>query len=264
MPDVRSPALPPSSRREDAGRRPASGRSARAGPGSGPGRSTSLGAAALAILRKDLTVELRTRESVPAMALFSITVFVLFHFGLDRDTLEGDLAAGVLWVTLLLATVLAVNRLFVAEREQGGVDGILLAPVDRTALFLAKAAALLLYLLLLELVAVPAFGLLLAPGLGGALPELVVVLLVADLGLAAIGALVAALAAETRVRELIVPLLVLPLLVPVVIAGASAAAPLLEPPQEPDGLAGWLGFLGVYDMVFILLSVAVFDFLLED
>lgn len=221
--------------------------------------------AALTILRKDLTIELRTRESVPAMALFSVTVFVLLHFGLDRDTLGGDLAAGVLWVTLLLATVLGVNRLFATEREQGGLDGVLLAPVDRTALYLAKAAALFLYLVLLELVAVPAFALLLLdPGIGGAIPELLLVLLVADLGLAAIGALVAALAAETRVRELIVPLFLLPLLVPVVIAAASASEPLLATPQETDGLGGWLAFLGLYDVVFMLISLAVFDFLVED
>jgi heme exporter protein B len=221
--------------------------------------------AALTILRKDLTIELRTRESVPAMALFSVTVFVLLHFGLDRDTLEGDLAAGVLWVTLLLATVLGVNRLFATEREQGGLDAVLLAPIDRTALYLAKAGALLLYLLLLELVAVPAFALmLLDPGIGGALPELLVVLLVADIGLAAIGALVAALAAETRVRELIVPLFLLPLLVPVVIAAASASEPLLATPQEAEGLGGWLAFLGLYDVVFMLVSLAVFDFLVED
>lgn len=222
-------------------------------------------AAALTILRKDLRIELRTRESVPAMALFSVIVFALLHFGLDRDTLQGDLAAGVLWVTLLLATVLAVNRLFVAEREQGGLDGLLLAPIDRTALFLAKAGALFLYLLVLELVAVPAFGLLLLePGLGGALPELPLVLLAADVGLAAIGALVAALAAETRMRELIVPLFLLPLLVPVAIAGASATEPLFEASQEPDGLGGWLAFLALYDTVFMLVSLAVFDFLLED
>src|SRR4051812_17194866 len=95
-----------------------------------------------ALIRKDLQLELRTREAVPAMLLFSISTFVLFHFGLDASSLEGDLAAGVLWVTLLFAAVLAINRLFVAEREQGGFDAFLLAPVDRTALFLAKAVVL--------------------------------------------------------------------------------------------------------------------------
>ena len=86
--------------------------------------------AAWAILRKDLRIELRTRESAPAMALFSLTVFVLFHFGLRRDEIDGSLASGVLWVTVLLAAVLGVNRLFAAEREGRALDGILLAPVS--------------------------------------------------------------------------------------------------------------------------------------
>ena len=89
--------------------------------------------AAVAIARKDLLVELRTKESVPAMALFAVTTFVIFHFGLDRDSLEGELAAGVLWVTLLFAAILGINRLFVAEREQGGFDGILMAPIERNS-----------------------------------------------------------------------------------------------------------------------------------
>ena len=221
--------------------------------------------AAAAILRKDLSIELRTRQSVPAMALFSVTVFVLFHFGLDRNEIEGSLASGVLWVTLLLATVLAVTRLFAAEREDGALDGVLLAPIDRTAVYLAKAAALFLYLVLLELVALPAFAvLLLGPDLTQALPELLAILLLADLGLAAVGALVAGLASETRMRELIVPLLLLPLLVPVLIAAANATKPLLMPDPATTDLGKWLGFMALYDMVFVLLAVAVFDFLLED
>ena len=220
---------------------------------------------AWAILRKDLRLELRTRESVPAMALFSLTVFVLFHFGLHRDALEGALASGVLWVTLLLATVLGVNRLFASEREGRALDGVLLAPIDRTSIYLAKAAGLFLYLVLLELVAVPAFALLLLrPGIGGAFPELIAILLLADLGLAAVGALVSGLAAEARARDLIVPLLLLPLLVPVLIAAARATEPFLAGHPGPHGLAGWLGFMGVYDTVFLLLAIAVFDYLLED
>lgn len=222
-------------------------------------------AAARTILRKDLRLELRTKESVPAMTLFTLTVYVLFHFGLDRDSLDGELAAGVLWVTLLLAAVIGVSRLFAAEREQGGIDGLLLAPVDRTSLFLAKAAALFLFLVAVEVVAVPAFGLLLlGPGLGGALPELLTILALGDVGIAAVGALVAALAAETRARELIVPLLLLPLLVPVLIACAQATEPLLRQDQGPEDLGRWLALLTLYDVVFVLLSVAVFDYLLED
>jgi heme exporter protein B len=222
-------------------------------------------AAARTILRKDLLIELRTKESVPAMVLFSITVYVLFHFGLDRNALDGDLASGVLWVTLLLAAVIGVTRLFAAEREQGGIDALLLAPVDRTALFLAKASALFLFLVVVELVAVPAYDLLLlGPGLGGTLPELPLILLLANVGIAAVGALVAALAAETRTRELIVPLLLLPLLLPLLISCAQATEPLMRTDQGPEDLGRWLGLLTLYDVVFVLVSVAVFDFLLED
>ena len=221
--------------------------------------------AALAILRKDLRVELRAREAVPAMALFAITAFVLFHFAFDRDVLDGDVAAGTLWVTLLLATVLGVNRLFVAEREQGGLEAMLLAPIDRTAIFLAKAAALFLYLVAVEVVAVPAFAvLLLGPDLLGSLPALTALLLLADLGLAAVGALVGALAAETRAREVIGPLLLLPLVVPLAIAGAQATEPLFTGAGTPEDLGRWLGLMGLYATIFVLLSVALFDFLLED
>ena len=114
-----------------------------------------------AVIRKDLRVELRTGEAVPAMLLFSVSTFVLFHFALDRASVEGELAAGVLWVTLLFAAVLGMGRLFVAEREQGGFDGFLLAPVDRTSLFVAKAAVLFAFLVAVELAAVPAFAILL-------------------------------------------------------------------------------------------------------
>ncbi len=218
-----------------------------------------------AILGKDLLLELRTKESVPAMTLFTVTVYVLFHFGLDRDSLDGELASGVLWVTLLLAAVIGVTRLFAAEREQGGIDALLLAPVDHTALFLAKAGALFLFLVAVEVVAVPAFGLLLlGPGLGGTLPELPLVLLLANAGIASVGALVSALAAETRARELIVPLLLLPLMVPLLIGSAQATEPLLRQDQGPEDLGRWLGLLTLYDVVFVLLSVAVFDYLLED
>ena len=222
--------------------------------------------AAGAILRKDLTIELRTKESVPAMTLFTVTVYVLFHFGLDRDSLDGELASGVLWVTLLLAAVIGVTRLFAAEREQGGIDALLLAPVDRTALFVAKAAALFLYLVALELVAVPAFGLLLlGPDLLDALPELLLILLLADVGLAAVGALVSALASETRARELIVPLLLLPLLVPLLIGAASATEPLLRGRRaSPEDLGRFLALLAGYDAVFLLIALAVFDYLLDD
>jgi heme exporter protein B len=221
--------------------------------------------AVAAVLAKELALELRTRESVPAMVLFSVTTYVVFHFGLDRNAIDGDLAAGVLWVTLLFAAILGINRLFVAEHEQGGFDGFLLAPVDRTALFVAKAIALFCFLCVVELFAVPAFAvLLLGPSLGQALPALVVVLLAANLGIAVVGTLVAALAIQTRARDLMVPLLALPLLVPVVLGASSATAPLLAQGGAGALPGDWLALLGLYDLLFALIAYAVFDFLLED
>jgi heme exporter protein B len=217
-----------------------------------------------AILAKDLRSELRTLQSLPAMALFSVTAFIIFRFGLDRTSLSGSLAAGVFWATLLFAAVLGVNRLFVAEREEGGFDAIRLAPIDRSALFAAKAAALLVYLLALELVAAPIFSLFFL-GSAAALPPLLAVLLLADLGLAATGTLISSMAVNSRARDLLVPLVLLPLAVPLMIAAAGATEPLLAaggPGYHRFG--AWLAVLGLYDLIFALVGYAVFDFLLED
>jgi len=219
----------------------------------------------LTVLRKDMLLELRSLETVPAMVLFSIATFVIFHFGLNRATIDGQLAAGVLTVTLLFAALLGVNRLFVAEREQGGFDAFLLAPVDRSALLVAKAAALFAFLAMLEVVAVPAFGvLLLGPSLGPPLLGLIAVLALADLALAVIGTLVSAIAVQSRARDLIGPLIGLPLLIPALIATARAAGPLLAVHGSGSPPGKWVAVLALYDLVFALLAYAVFDFLLED
>lgn len=216
------------------------------------------------ILAKDLRVELRTLESVPAMALFAVTAFVLFRFGLDRESLEGSLAAGVLLVTVLFAAILAINRVFVAEREQGGFDAIRLAPVDGSALYAAKVAALFVYLTALELVAVPAFAILFLDTWAG-LGPLVPVLALTNLGLAATGTLVSAIAVNSRARDLLGPLILLPLLVPVMIAAAGAAEPLLATAGPfYDGFGRWVALLALYDVIFLLVGYAVYDFLLED
>jgi len=221
---------------------------------------------ALVVLRKDLRVESRTLETVPAMILLALITFVIFHFGLDRDTIGGQLAAGVLTATLLFAAMLGINRLFVAEREQGGFDAFLMAPVDRTALLIAKAAALFIYLIVLEIVAVPAFGLLLlGPSLGHALPGIVLILILANVGLSVIGTLVSAIAVHTRARDLIGPVIGLPLLLPALIATARGLGPLLRAGHAASAPPGrWLAILALYDLVFALIAYGVFDFLLED
>lgn len=216
------------------------------------------------VLAKDLRIELRTLQSLPAMALFAVTTFVVFRFGLDRTALEGSLAAGVLLVTLLFAALLGINRLFVAEREEGGFDAMRLAPVDLAALFAAKVVALSVYLLVLEAVALPVFAafflddwLALAPLAG--------VLVLADLGLAATGVLISTIGVHSRARDLLTPLVLLPLIVPLMIAAAGAAEPLLaaEGP-EWDDVGQWVSALALYDLAFLLVGYAVYDYLLED
>ncbi|MGI8411748.1 MAG: heme exporter protein CcmB [Solirubrobacteraceae bacterium] len=220
---------------------------------------------ALIVLRKDLLLELRTFETLPAMALFSLTTFVIFHFALNRARIEGQLAAGVLTATLLFAAMLGVNRLFVAEREQGGFDAFLLAPVDRTAMLVAKASALFIFLVLVEVIAVPAFGLLLlGPSLGPPLLGLIAVLALADVALAVIGTLISAIAVQTRARDLTGPVIALPLLIPALIGTSRAAGPLLASHTSGSPPGKWLAILALYDVVFALLAYAVFDFLLED
>ena len=217
-----------------------------------------------AILGKDLRAELRTLQSLPAMALFSVTTFVIFRFGLDRTSLSGSLAAGVLWATLLFAAVLGINRLFVSERDEGGFEAIRLAPIDRSALFAAKVAALLVYLLALELVAVPIFAVFFL-GSAASLPPLLAVLVLTDLGLAATGTLISSMAVNSRARDLLVPLLLLPLVVPLMIAATGASQHLLDAGGPAyDRFGTWLAVLALYDLVFLLVGYAVFDFLLED
>jgi len=220
--------------------------------------------AVLTILGKDLRVELRTLQSIPAMILFSTTIYVIFRFGLDRTSLDGGLAAGVLLVTVLFAALLAINRLFVAEREQGGFEAVRLAPIDGTALFLAKALALFAYLVVLELVAIPVFWLFFLDD-GAGLAPLVPVVLLLNGALATTGALISPIATNSTARDLIGPLILLPLLVPAMIAASSAAEDLLAadgPSYEQYGT--WLLTLGLYDAIFLLVGWAVFDFLLED
>jgi heme exporter protein B len=217
-----------------------------------------------ALLRKDLRVELRTLRSLPAMALFAVSAFVIFRFGLDRTTLDGDLAAGVLVPTLLFAALLAINRLFVAEREEGGFDLIRLAPIDRTVLFAAKASALVIYLVVLELIAVPIFALFFLDNASGLLP-FALVLLLTNVGLAATGTLISTIATMSNARDLLAPLILLPLLVPLVIAAAGAGEHLLAADGPDYGRFGtWLALLGLYDLIFLLVGYATFDFLLED
>lgn len=221
-------------------------------------------AAATAILAKDLRGEARTLRTLTAMLLFAVSTFVVFRFGLGRTQLSGDLAAGTLWVTLLFAALLGLNRLFVPEREEGGFDAIRMAPIDRNALLLAKIAAFMLYMLALEVVALPLFALFFLTETGGLAP-LVGIMLLADLGLATVGALISSMTVHTRARDMLTPLLLLPLVIPLMIATSAISGGLLEAGgPDYEGFWGWFAVLGLYDLIFLLVGYAVFDFLLDD
>ncbi|MFY9264286.1 MAG: heme exporter protein CcmB [Solirubrobacterales bacterium] len=230
-----------------------------------PIRQTGLFAAAAAILRKDLKLELRSFETITATAIFTVATFVVFHFAFDRDELAGDLAAGAFWVTILFAAALTINRLLANERSQGGYETLLLAPIDRNSILLAKFAFLFIMLGLLEVFALLTFALLLLqPGLTAEMVPLLPVLILANIGIGAIGTIVSALATDTSQRELLVPLMTLPLFTPLLIGAARATAPLMEVVAKTEDLGRWLSLMALYDSVFLLVAFAVFDFVLED
>jgi heme exporter protein B len=204
-----------------------------------------------ALARKDLRLELRARETLPAMLLFVVSTLVVFHFALPAGS--GDEAAyGLLWVALVFTALLGLGRAWVPEREGGALEGLVLAPSDRSAIWLGKTLATLVFLVAVEVVALPAFAVFFAP-LDG--PALVGVAL-ADIGICAVGSLLAAMAAASRTRELVLPLLFLPLSIPLVVGGVGASI-------SPES-GKFLLFLSLYDAVFAILSWASFEYVVTE
>lgn len=216
------------------------------------------------VLRKDLLLERRSFELLPAMALLALGTMIVLRFALDEDEVVGDLAAGALLVPLLFAALLGVSRLFAGEERDGGIEQFLLSPAPPGALLAAKVVGLALVLLALEMVLVPAFGLLLfGEPLFPVLPQVLLVLFLLDLTLATIGGLVAGMAIGARSRELIVPILVVPLAIPALIAAQAALAPVLEPGAEALAWR-WPGVLAIYAVVLALVGSVVGEYLVED
>ncbi len=204
-----------------------------------------------ALARTSLLLELRQRDTVPAMVLFVVSALVVFRFSLPADA--SDLASlGLLWIAIVFTAILALTRAFVAERDQRVLDGLVLATGDRSAIWLGKVAGVLAFLVLAELVALPAFALFFA-AVGW---ETVAAVALANVGIAAVGTLLAAMAAASRARELLLPLLFLPLVIPVVVGGVGASV-------EPDP-GRYLAFLGLYDLIFAILAWASFDYVVAE
>jgi len=216
------------------------------------------------LIWKDLLVEARGRETVLAGAVFALLVLVIFNFAFDlRVENVAAVAPGILWVTITFVGVLSLGRAFARERDRRTLDGLLLAPVDRSALYLAKVLTSIASMLVVEVVALPVFvGLF---NLSVDLPLLVLALVLGTIGLAGVGTLFAAIAAHTRAREVLLPLLLFPIQVPVILAtvkstGAAIRVPGLDPPE----IGQWLGLLIAFDALFLGLSVLLFDYAIEE
>jgi heme exporter protein B len=196
-----------------------------------------------ALARKDLLLELRAKETLPSMLVFVIATLTIFHFALPAGT--GHVAAlGLLWVALVFTALLGLTRAFVAEREQGLFDALVLAPCDRSAIWLGKAISVFAFLAAAQVVALPAFAVFFN-GIGG---RTIAAVALADVGIATVGTLLGAMAVAGRARELLLPLLFLPLAVPIVVGGVG----------------GYLWFLALYDGVFGVLSWAAFEYVVSE
>jgi len=204
-----------------------------------------------ALAQKDLRLELRARDTLPAMLLFVLSTLVVFHFALPSGADEVA-AQGLLWVALIFTALLGLARAWAPEREDNALDGLVLAPSDRSAIWLGKSAAVFVFLVAIELVALPAFALFFSPLDAGA----VLGVLLANVGICAVGTLLAAMAAASRTRELILPLLFLPLAIPLVAGGVGASVS-----TEPGR---YLAFLGLYDAVFAILCWASFEYVVSE
>lgn len=213
----------------------------------------------MAILWKDIRYELRSKQTWLGMGMFALLVLVIFNFTFDlRVDNVSAIAPGVLWIAFLFASLLGLGRTLAAEREQHSMDRLLLCPVDRKAIYLAKLLGNLLFIGVVEIVALPVYALLFNVSLPA---TLLLIVLLGTLGIATIGTLFSVMAAATRARELLLPILVFPLIVPVVISVVRATQQLMVPTvNEPP----WIGLLIAFDVIFLSVSMLMFQYVVEE
>lgn len=219
---------------------------------------------ALAIAAKDVRAELRSRTALISALVFAALVLVIFNFARDPTSLSAtDLAPSALWVTFALASMVALNRAFTIERENGALDGLLVAPVSREAIFLGKLLANLAFVGTVELVTLPLFTLFFNVSLGAALPSILGVAALATIGFVAVGTIFSAMAVRTRFAELMLPVLLLPFMVPPLLGAVQVTTRLLagRPLSE---MLGWLRLLALYDVVFVTLCTLAFSAVVDE
>jgi heme exporter protein B len=218
--------------------------------------------AVAAMLWKDLAVELRSREVLTSMLVFALLVIFIFNFTLELNpAVRASVSAGVLWATFCFAGTLGLNRSMAVEKERDCMDGLLLAPVDRTAIYFAKLGANLALMLMTAAILLPIYSLLYNTNL--ILPGLALVILLGCLGYAAVGTLLAAMTVQARTRDILLPILLFPVALPLLVAVVKASGVYLQA-LPVDMAAPWLGLLVVYDLVFIAVAVMVFDYVVEE
>ena len=215
-----------------------------------------------AIVRKDVMLELRTKDFVVSVFVFSLLVIVIFGFAIEpTPQVVERVAPGVLWTAFIFGGVLGLTRSFALERDGGNLRGLLLAPVPRDAVYLGKVLASFLFMMVVEILVFPAFGMIF--NLPLLQPELIPVAVLATLGIAAVGTLFSAMAVNTRAREVMLPLLFLPTVVPVVIAAVEASAAALGGGDSSE-VFRWLPLLAAYDAVFVVACAFAFHFVVEE
>jgi heme exporter protein B len=211
---------------------------------------------------KDILLELRSRDIIVSVLVFGFLVVVVFNFALNvTPRLATELAPGILWVAFAFAGTLAMNRAFVREKEQGGLEGLLLSPVSRDAIFLGKALVSFLFMLIVEAVLLPVFAALL--GFSAFSFILILTIVLATLGFATVGTLFSAIAVQTRSREIMLPVLFFPIILPVLIAAVEASTQAIGG-ETSVGWGRWLPLIAVFDALFLVICPWVFSYVVEE
>jgi len=215
-----------------------------------------------AIIWKDLAAELRSRELLSSMLVFALLVILIFNFALELDAqARATVTAGVLWVTFAFAGTIGLNRSMAMEKDRGCLDGLLLAPVDRSAIYFGKAIGNLIFMLVVETIILPVYSVLYGVNLFK--PGLILVILLGSIGYVAVGTLLSSMAVQTRTRDVLLPILLFPLVIPVMIAAVKASTGYLQGMELID-IRPWLNLLMVYDVIFIAIAFMVFDYIVEE
>ena len=215
------------------------------------------------LILKDIAVEMRRRESVISMMMFGLLVTVIFSFAFEPSGAERDLIApGILWVALTFAGVIGLNRSLAIDLDNDCLQGLLLAPVSRGSLYVGKVASNFLFMLIAELVIVPLFIIFNDLRLGGELLWLILVVFLGTLGFATVGTILSAISANTRMREVMLPMLQIPLTLPMIIAAVAATSLILG--EDSEGFGSWVNLIIGFDIIFLIVSYLVFEFVVEE